>query len=447
MKLTVFPSDHGDCLLLESNKKRMLIDGGLAASFNESVLPRLSGTHLDCVYLSHIDEDHIQGLLALVDATFEWRVYAYRKEQDPDAQPPESPEPPTIAKVWHNSFSDWLPDNASEIAASIAQTASILQQADANDVRVHRVAAYHRNLAASVRQSINLRFRLSPDQLDIAVNPEHQGDLMYVREPGASVPLFLGKAKITLIGPSRDDLEKQRVAWNAWLRSSKATVSRVRRQAKEDAKDVENTAQEVIVHTTRAANDLANRILIPDLDISALDPKKARRLGNRHEVTVPNLASLMLLVEEKGKSVLLTGDGHADDILRGLETAGKLDADGNLHVNVLKVQHHGSEHNMTTDFARRITADHYVFCGNGFASNPETVVIEAIAHSRFGAPEERATNMAADGDFTFWFNSTPDTSHYKKHMKIVESLLADLVADSNRRMSYKMDGEHFEVPL
>jgi len=298
-----------------------------------------------------------------------------------------------------------------------------------------------------VRQSINLRFRLSPDQLDIAVNPEHGGDLMYTRESVAPVPLSLGKAKITLIGPSRDDLDQQRVAWNAWLIKNKATVSRVRRQAKEDAKDLTNTTQEVIVPMTNAANDLANRIVVPQLDISALDPKKARRLGDRDEVTVPNLASLMLLVEEKGKSVLLTGDGHADDILRGLEKAGKLHDDGNLHVNVLKVQHHGSEHNMTMDFARRITADHYVLCGNGFATNPETVVIEAIAHSRFGAPEERSTNPAADGDFTFWFNSTPETSHYTKHMEKLQSLLDDLVADSNGRMSYEMHDEHFEVPF
>ncbi|HEX8154764.1 MAG TPA: hypothetical protein VF698_16650, partial [Thermoanaerobaculia bacterium] len=313
--------------------------------------------------------------------------------------------------------------------------------------RVHRVAQYHRNLAESVRQSINLRLRLSPDQLDIAVNPEFDGDLMYVRESATPVPLSLGKAKITLIGPSREDLEEQRLEWNEWLRKNKASLSRVRRQAKDDASELSNTAQEVIVPMTNAANDLANRIVVAALDVSALDPKKARRLGDRGEVTVPNLASLMLLVEEKGKSVLLTGDGHADDILKGLEKAGKLDGDGNLHVDVLKIQHHGSEHNMTLDFARRITADHYVFCGNGFANNPETVVIEAIAHARFGAPEERSTNPAADGDFTFWFNSTAETSHYRKHMRKVHSLLNDLVADSGGRMSYEMHADHFDVPF
>jgi hypothetical protein len=32
---------------------------------------------------------------------------------------------------------------------------------------------------------------------------------------------------------------------------------------------------------------------------------------------------------------------------------------------ILKVQHHGSENNMDDALAERVSADHYVFCGNG----------------------------------------------------------------------------------
>jgi len=64
-------------------------------------------------------------------------------------------------------------------------------------------------------------------------------------------------------------------------------------------------------------------------------------LGNRKKVTTPNLASLMFLAEENGKSILLTGDGHGDDILKGLAHHQALDANERLQVDVLKVQHHG----------------------------------------------------------------------------------------------------------
>ena len=55
---------------------------------------------------------------------------------------------------------------------------------------------------------------------------------------------------------------------------------------------------------------------------------EAKVLGNRAEVTAPNLASLMLLVEEGSKKVLLTGDGHSNEVVKGLKHQGKLSATG-----------------------------------------------------------------------------------------------------------------------
>ena len=62
----------------------------------------------------------------------------------------------------------------------------------------------------------------------------------------------------------------------------------------------------------------------------------AIELGRRQDVTAPNLASLMLLVEENGKRLLLTGDGHAEDLINGLEKRGKLDPNKRLHLDVIK---------------------------------------------------------------------------------------------------------------
>ena len=41
-----------------------------------------------------------------------------------------------------------------------------------------------------------------------------------------------------------------------------------------------------------------------------------------------------------------------------------------IHVDLLKVPHHGSANNLDEDFFERITADHYVFSGNGEHGNP-----------------------------------------------------------------------------
>ena len=79
---------------------------------------------------------------------------------------------------------------------------------------------------------------------------------------------------------------------------------------------------------------------------------------------------------------LLTGDGSQVDIVEGLKRKKKLDAQGKLHVDVLKVQHHGSENNIDEGFAEAITADQYVFCGNGAHENPDLEVIEVLVRGR-----------------------------------------------------------------
>jgi hypothetical protein len=55
---------------------------------------------------------------------------------------------------------------------------------------------------------------------------------------------------------------------------------------------------------------------------------------------------------------------------------------GSFHVDVLKVQHHGSDRNVTPEFFTRVTADHYVFSGNGQHGNPERNTLQMLADAR-----------------------------------------------------------------
>ena len=53
-----------------------------------------------------------------------------------------------------------------------------------------------------------------------------------------------------------------------------------------------------------------------------------------------------------------------------------------MHVDLLKVPHHGSSNNLDGDFFQRIAADHYVFSGNGEHGNPERESIEMLFAAR-----------------------------------------------------------------
>ena len=98
--------------------------------------------------------------------------------------------------------------------------------------------------------------------------------------------------------------------------------------------------------------------------------------------SVANLSSIVFLAETNGKRMLLTGDARGDKILEGLEKLKLLKPRGKIHVDILKVPHHGSSRNMEPNFFERIIADYYVFSGNGEHGNPDRETLQMLSDTR-----------------------------------------------------------------
>src|SRR5262249_5599545 len=96
--------------------------------------------------------------------------------------------------------------------------------------------------------------------------------------------------------------------------------------------------------------------------------------------SIPNLSSIVVLAKCNGKTLLLTGDARGDHILGGLEAA-RLAKDGKIHVDVLKVQHHGSDRNASRGFFDAVTAETYVISANGKYGNPDLDTLTWIVES------------------------------------------------------------------
>jgi beta-lactamase superfamily II metal-dependent hydrolase len=114
--------------------------------------------------------------------------------------------------------------------------------------------------------------------------------------------------------------------------------------------------------------------------------KQIKKLGVARQAafvddSVFNLASIIVLAKAGGKTMLLTGDARGDDILKGLEAAGLM-RQGRCHVDVLKVPHHGSDRNVSTEFFQQVTADHYVVSGDGQHGNPEIAMLQMLSQVR-----------------------------------------------------------------
>lgn len=393
MKLTLFDSDSGDCLLLEAGSgEAMLCDGSMRASYRRHVragLARLreEGRPLELVYVSHVDNDHISGVLQLLEDEVEWRVFELHRKKGNPVREPKVPRPPVVKGILHNAFRDQVgPDDLAIrnelVAAAPALYASAVRE-------LVQAADQMQGIAAGIPEALKVSRLVGPDALDIPVNQppgvKKKAPLLVAGQPGER--FAVGSMKFTLLGPTEDELGALREGWKNWLQENPRKVKQIRAELQERIEEFSQGA------FTSSPYDLRDWNGIPDVK----------------GVTVPNVASLMFMVQEKGKTLLLTGDGQQDLVIAGLERAGFLEKrkEAGLHVDVLKVQHHGSENNLDSNFARKVSADHYVFCGNGQHRNPDRKVIETIFESRTGGKAVRALAPAArNRDFHFWFSTT-----------------------------------------
>jgi hypothetical protein len=222
MKLTVFRSDKGDCLLLSTGKgigkaaRHVLVDGGMRESYSRHVAASLSRLKkIDLVYVSHIDQDHISGVLQLMDDVVKWRVHEFQRSNGNKKHPvPSVPRPPAVAAIWHNAFHEQIGKNAGPVADMLAATAIVLSGAGNDAVR--ELSEKRRVLATSTKEAIQLSRRIGDGQLGIPLNPQFGGKLMFVN--GKQPAIRIGGMSFFVIGPFEEDLRALRKEWNEWLR-------------------------------------------------------------------------------------------------------------------------------------------------------------------------------------------------------------------------------------
>ena len=339
LTLEALNAEEGDCLLLHCGTKaephHVLIDGGPRATFANTLMPRLrelrelhalddaESLPIALAVLSHIDADHIDGLVAMFE---ELRAVEERNQ----------PPPFQIQGLWYNGFDDVVGNREVASIESLAASAS--------------ASPAVRAFIAGTKMGQALRDVTR--RLGIPVNPGFQG-LALGRKQGrkqeerifvmrtadkapriASGDLSLGGLTLTVLSPMAKELEDFEKSWDTYLKQ----------QAKKKGKG------------------------------------GAAAVGVDRSPT--NLSSITLLAEAGGKRLLLTGDARASQILDGLRVAGALADDKPCVVDVFKLPHHGSERNSTPELYQRVHAKHYVICANGKHGNPDRPVLDMIWKAR-----------------------------------------------------------------
>jgi beta-lactamase superfamily II metal-dependent hydrolase len=340
--LDVVRARKGDCLIIHYGSKDdphlIMIDGGPKSVYAPHLRPRLEQIRkerglgdkepllVDLLMVSHVDDDHIQGILDLTKEL----ITSEMENKSPLIQ---------LLGFWHNSFENVIDNTPDELTASFTNKFGAASMAgdppddltvDPDDEDEETVRSTLKVLA-SIKQGAQLRH--DAERLNLPLNPEFDGHL--VLASGKNSFNMENGLEFTVVGPMLPELKKLHAKHQQWLK------------------------------------DLAEKGMTAEDALAAYVDK-----------SVPNLSSLVVLARVAGKSILLTGDARGDKILAGLELVKLVKKKGKLRVNILKVPHHGSSNNLDQDFFDRIIADHYVFSGNGEHGNPERESLEMLLSAR-----------------------------------------------------------------
>jgi len=196
--LEALPARYGDCLLLhygdEAKPGLMLIDGGPGKVWEKFLEPRLQalsaargpGFKINLMMVSHIDDDHVVGLVAFTGA---WKA----------AKQAGKAWPYPVREVWHNSFeriSNRKDINAVTASVTASAGATSVDEIDLEEHGIENTDEARAGLKvlASVAKGKALRDDL--EALNVPTNTGFDGHLV---RPGAgpSVPYKLG-AELTL---------------------------------------------------------------------------------------------------------------------------------------------------------------------------------------------------------------------------------------------------------
>jgi beta-lactamase superfamily II metal-dependent hydrolase len=348
--LDVRRARKGDCLLLHFGSNDapglVMIDGGPRHVYGPHLKPRLQQIKkarkldqdplpVDLLMVSHVDDDHIQGILDLTKELI---------EAEQDSRPPLV----QVLGFWHNSFDAIIGTKPAELTAAfkdqygvasvegdLPSDATIDDDAFSDEPErrpEEEVIVDTLKVLASVEQGY--RLRSDADRLAFPLNPEFDGKLLIATAGGTPVEIGQGLT-FTVVGPMKPELERLQEKHDEWLAG------------------------------------LKKKGVSPPAALAAYVDK-----------SVPNLSSVVVLAEVGNKRMLLTGDARGDKILDGLELVGLLPPGGHTHVDLLKVPHHGSANNLERGFFERITADHYVLSGNGEHGNPERESLHMLVDAR-----------------------------------------------------------------
>lgn len=347
LKLKMYPANNGDAFLLLATVPKtvtILIDGGYATTYKKHISKDLvslaaRGHYLDLVVATHIDADHIAGLIEFF-------------EQNGDSN---SPHIIPVKNVWHNSVrslsakltSCSRSDNLELVTDISHQGYPASPECSPEEVSARQGSS----LAALL---LDGKYRWNDTNGNNSINSTYSS----LSQEGDHV-------QFNIISPHPKRLEELKEWWLRELQKLGFIGSIGDNCVFDDAFEF------LCARIQSSIVDNEAPVQISSSTSSTLDKDYVQ------DKSITNSSSIAFIAHIGSAQLLFLGDAWSEDIEQELE---KLKSkDGPIVFDAIKISHHGSLHNTSVSLLEMIDSPAYFISTNGSRHNhPDLAVLKAI---------------------------------------------------------------------
>lgn len=354
IKIEVFPASYGESILVTlGNDKKMniLIDSGFVSTYRDYIKNKLqllsnNNQKLDLFILTHFDADHIRGAINLFKENSTYENSNIIK----------------IEEVWMNMLRHMeFQDRNIELNDEEKRKLKIIAR------KKYPEELYTRHIKdISSADSLSLSTLISDGGYKI--NKSFDDKAIMTNKDNSVINLDMG-VKVTILSPNLQKMNELNEFWKKELLKIGLKDKVCNNEEFSEAFEkllvsVRPTMRKAILKNCSRKKDIIESIMEQDIFDEDND-----------EV---NGSSIAFILEYENKSMLFLGDCHPSVIEEELKKMG-FDENNKIKIDLMKISHHGSKGNTSSDLMKIIDCNKFLICTNGLRFNhPDKEVLARI---------------------------------------------------------------------
>lgn len=353
--IKMFKAEKGDAFLLKfDNGQNILIDMGMPETYENEIkneLLKLEDKKIDLLVVSHIDNDHIGGVIEFIKDNKKSEVIE-------------------VEEVWHNSYRH-LNFNKKKIEKINIKYKTILE-----NIKSQYVPHLKKEGLSDVTYEQGSSLASLLYKYNYSWNYSFGGNSIFTNE---IVQKRIKDINIILLSPSEQKLDKLSSKWLSDLEDKLYGFEL-------SNENLFNDAFEFYM-----GNESSYNILQSDCASSEIINLEKLAEYNGKDGSVTNGSSLAFIIEYKDKKLLFLGDAHEDIILEKLNLLKNKNYE--LKFDLIKVSHHGSKKNISKKVLDLIDTNKFLFSTSGkYHNHPDLECLSKIILSESNQVKELIFN-------------------------------------------------------